>query len=209
MQATSVFISVLSLAVSLLTIYLTLLHRGRVKMTQPSIIAFACDHSPPTPPRTKIYLRTLLYSTSKRGLVVESMYVSLRTNDSHQSFSVWAFGDNSLAAGGGLFIPDAGTVGNHHFVVSPNDDQYVFQPGIYKLAVLANMVGNKKPIVLFSQSIELTPQESDALKDSRKSVMFIWSPDSRQYFSNIETMPINTKGIRDLIEVAHHAFGRK
>ena len=75
----SITISTLALAVSGVTAWLTLFRRGMVKMTQPTIIHFGSDSSrsadePPTP---KVYLRTLLFSTSKRGRVIESMYVAL------------------------------------------------------------------------------------------------------------------------------------
>ena len=61
-------------------------------MTQPTLIFFGPD----TPvqgvglknPLPKIYLRTLLFSTSKRGRIVENMHVALTRNETHQNFSI-------------------------------------------------------------------------------------------------------------------------
>jgi hypothetical protein len=64
----SVTISVLALSVSAVNLWLTLVHRGTVKMTQPTIIFFGPDsgrsHEAPLP---KVFLRSLLFATSKRG----------------------------------------------------------------------------------------------------------------------------------------------
>ena len=38
---------------------------------------------------TDDFLRTLLFSTSKRGLVIESMHVALARNETHQNFNIW------------------------------------------------------------------------------------------------------------------------
>ena len=78
----SLAISTLSLAVSATTAWLTLFRRGTVKMTQPTVIYFG-----PDAPRSgggtglpKVFLRTLLFATSKRGRVIESMHaLSLET----------------------------------------------------------------------------------------------------------------------------------
>jgi hypothetical protein len=45
----------------------------------------------------KVFLRTLLFSTSKRGQTVESLHVKLQRGESRQSFSIWVYGDGPLA----------------------------------------------------------------------------------------------------------------
>src|SRR5579862_7874181 len=99
-------ISVLALAVSASTAWLTLLRRGVVKMTRPTVIFFGPDRprSPDDPPLPKVYLRTLLFATSKRGRVIESMHVSLARNETHQNFNIWVYGEREkLVRGSGLF----------------------------------------------------------------------------------------------------------
>lgn len=75
----SITISALALGVSSVTAWLTLFRRGTVKMTQPTVIYFGPDapRSRNVSPPPKVYLRTLLFSTSKRGRVIESMHVTL------------------------------------------------------------------------------------------------------------------------------------
>ncbi len=94
----SITVSVLALAVSSVTAWLTLFRRGTVKMTQPTVIYFGPDtpRSRDETPLPKVYLRTLLFATSKRGRVVESMHVALSRNETHQNFNIWVYGDERL-----------------------------------------------------------------------------------------------------------------
>jgi TonB family protein len=62
----SALLSVLSFVVSITVAWLTLFRRGRLYMTQPVQIAFVFEGDKP-----KVFLRTLLYATGKRGYVVE------------------------------------------------------------------------------------------------------------------------------------------
>ncbi len=63
----SITISVLSLAISSVTAWLTLLNRGTVKMSRPTVIYFGPDtpRSGEDTAKPKVYLRALLFSTSK------------------------------------------------------------------------------------------------------------------------------------------------
>lgn len=110
----SITISALALGISSLTAWLTLFRRGTVKMTQPTVIYFGPDapRSNSAPP--KVFLRTLLFATSKRGRIIESMHVALSRNETHQNFSVWVYGDERLVRGSGLFVGEAGVAANHH-----------------------------------------------------------------------------------------------
>src|SRR5271169_3559963 len=100
----SITISALALGVPSVTAWLTLFRRGTVKMTQPTVIYFGPDapRSRNVPPPPKVYLRTLLFSTSKRGRVIESMHVTLSRNETRQNFNIWVYGDERLVRGSGL-----------------------------------------------------------------------------------------------------------
>jgi hypothetical protein len=98
-------LSALALVVSATTASLTLFRRGTIKMTQPTVIFFG-----PDTPRSrndtalpKVFLRTLLFSTSKRGRVIENMYVALSRNETHQNFNVWVYGEREKLVRG--FLP--------------------------------------------------------------------------------------------------------
>jgi hypothetical protein len=70
------------------------------------------------PPLPKVFLRTLLFLTSKRGRVIECMYVALSRNETRQNFNIWVYGaEKKLVRGSGLFVGETGVEANHHFRV--------------------------------------------------------------------------------------------
>lgn len=95
----SKIIAITALCVSVTTLWLTLLRRGRIRMTQPTTFFFGPDGAKGLP---KVYLRTLLYSTGKRGQIVESMFVKLRRGESVQTFNIWVYGAASWLAEAGF-----------------------------------------------------------------------------------------------------------
>jgi len=88
LSISALLISAFALALSILTAWLTLFRRGTIKMTQPTQIFFGYDKSRDgdTNAWPKVFLRTLLFVTSKRGRVVENVYVKLTCADITQSF---------------------------------------------------------------------------------------------------------------------------
>ena len=154
----SLAVSTLVLAISAVTAWLTLFRRGTVKMTQPTVIFFGPDtpRSPNEKPLPKIYLRTLLFATSKRGRVVESMHVSLSRNETHQNFSVWVYGEhNRLVRGSGLFVGETGVSANHHFLTPNDGNAFRFTEGHYQIEVYAKLLGDRTPLNVFSQALNI------------------------------------------------------
>ena len=131
--------SILALVISAITAWLTLFRRGTVKMTQPTVIFFGPDtpRSRDEPSLPKVFLRTLLFSTSKRGRIVQSMYVSLSRNETVQSFNIWVYGDDKLVRGSGLFVGESGIAANHHFLIPREGVSFHFVEGHYRLSVYA------------------------------------------------------------------------
>jgi hypothetical protein len=155
----SLAISTLSLAVSAVTAWLTLFRRGTVKMTQPTVIFFGPDtpRSHSDTPLPKVYLRTLLFSTSKRGRVIESMHVALSRNETHQNFNIWVYGERGkLVRGSGLFVAETGISADHHFLTPDDGNRFRFIAGHYTLDVFAHLLSDAKPIRLFSQALEIS-----------------------------------------------------
>src|SRR5438105_3003152 len=72
-------ISCFALGVSGLTAWLTFFRKGRLAMTQPTTVFFGPDGRN-FDGDSKVYLRTLLYCTAKRGYVLESLHLSLQRN---------------------------------------------------------------------------------------------------------------------------------
>ena len=115
-------------------------------MTRPTAIYFGADGSVDRSP--KVYLRTLLYSTAKRGQIVESMFVKLRRGESVQTFNIWVYGEASLARGSGLYVGENGVTCDHHFLLPSDGTQFEFLPGEYRVEVYASLVGRKQPLLL-------------------------------------------------------------
>lgn len=138
----SVALSGLAVLVSCATAWLTLFRRGTILMTQPTQIFLGPDNlrkGPLGPP--KVFLRTLLYCTGKRGQIVENMFVRLHRGQTAQTFNIWIYGDDSLERGSGLYVGESGVVCNHNFLVPSDGTRFDFLPGEYQLDVFASLVG--------------------------------------------------------------------
>ena len=108
---------------------------------------------PEQPSRPKVYLRTLLFSTSKKGRIIESMHVALSRNETHQNFNIWVHGDEKLVRGSGLFVGETGVAANHHFLAPGDNNSFQFVEGRYRLDVYAHLLGDQKSTLLFSQAL--------------------------------------------------------
>jgi len=148
-------------------------------MTVPTIVFFGFDFSPTTTP--KIFLRTLLYSTSARGCVIEAMYAKLTQMNDTEVFSFWGYGEtNKLSPGSGLFIEKTGFSANHHFVLSFDKPAYAFNAGQYKIEVFAQLVGKRAPEKLRTIELTLTHENAEALSQ-REGILFEFSPETKSY----------------------------
>jgi hypothetical protein len=161
-------------------------------MTQPTVIFFGPD-TPRTgeeSPLPKVFLRTLLFSTSRRGRVIECMYVALQRNETRQNFSVWVYGaGKQLVRGSGLFVGETGVEANHHFLTPRDENSFRFTEGRYTLDVFARLLGDSGHIRLFSQTLEISPETAAALAKPHAGVYFDWGPDSSRYLPHLETRP--------------------
>jgi hypothetical protein len=185
----SLIVSVLALATSGATAWLTLFRRGTIRMTQPTVIYFGPDSSEEPGAPSKVFLRTLLYSTAKRGQIVESMFVKVRRAESAQTFNIWVYGEDSLARGSGLYVGENGIVCNHHFLLPEDGNRFDFLPGEYKVDVYASRVASARPILLLSVTgLVLSDQAALQLQDKESGVYFDWGPDSQRYHPNVRKL---------------------
>lgn len=181
-QVLTVIVACLSMAVSVLTLWLTLLRRGRLKMTRPTIVFFGPDGEGGEP---KVYIRALLYSTGKRGLLIENMFIRVRRGESLQTFNVWVHGDDRLARGSGLYVGLEGVALDHHFLHPRDGTRFDFLPGQYTVEVFANLVGVNSPILLATIPLPLSDAGSQAILGKRVGVFYDWGPDSQSYHSHV------------------------
>jgi hypothetical protein len=191
----NIFLSGAALAVSGVTAWLTLFRRGTVQMTQPTVIFFGFDGGRPPirGPKSKVFLRTLLYSPAKRGALVESMYIRVRRGEAAQNFNVWVYGDGErLLRGSGLFVPETGVATNHHFLLPESVESFEFSAGSYDVEVFASVVGKKAPRRLFAQRLVISERTANLLPHYG-GVYFDLSADSSTYSPVLETQVIGER----------------
>jgi hypothetical protein len=181
-------ISLLAIVVSMVTAWLTLFRRGRILMTQPTVIYFGPDGSRHglEPHHQKVFFRALLCSTGKRGHVIENMFVRIQRGETRQNFNVWVYGDDNLRRGSGIFVPEDGVVTNHHFLPPPDLTTFEFSAGRYVLEVFATIVGVAKAKSLFSVHLDISQEMATALKQDNSGLYFDWGPDAGRYYVNIK-----------------------
>lgn len=170
MAIVGIGISLVSLVVSLFTLWITQLQRGRIVMTTPTIIFFGFDQTPKTTP--KVFLRTLLYSTSARGQIVEGMYAKLHHEGMERVFSFWGYGEaDKLTPGSGVYISKTGMAANHHFVMSMLADDFEFKPGDYTITVHAHLAHRPNATEIGRFQLALSDDLAAVLHD-QKGVLF-------------------------------------
>lgn len=206
-------VSVVALAVSMTTAWLTLFRRGTVEMTQPTVIYFGPDGpwTEKASPHPKVYLRALLFATSKRGRVIESMHVSLARNETRQNFNIWVHGDERLVRGSGLFIGQNGIGTNHHFLMPEDGTAFQFSIGRYVLDVYARLLGDRKPKRLFSQELDISSEIASSLQDPTMGLYFDWGPDSARYLPHVSKQPAlpDSRGMIERILSGMPASGQR
>lgn len=192
-------IAALSLVISIATAWLTLFRRGTIMMTQPTTFFFGADGSGEGPP--KVFLRTLLFSTAKRGQIVESMFVRVRRAESSQTFNVWVYGEAKLARGSGIYVGHEGLACNHHFLLPRDGTHYEFLPGDYTVDVFATLINQHAPLRLFTSKLHLSNELALALKE-KKGVYFDWGPDSATYHAHVDQRPPRAlpRGLLDFLD---------
>lgn len=189
MNTVAITVAILSLAISAVTAWLTLFRRGTIRMTQPTVIFFGPDtpRSRDRPASPKVYLRTLLFATSKRGRVVESMHVTVSRNEASQNFNIWVYGERGrLVRGSGVFVGENGIAADHHFLLPADSDAFAFPAGQYRLDVFARLLGEGRAKRLFTQSLTISPEIAASLGEPETGVYFDWGPDSARYLPHVE-----------------------
>lgn len=199
MDKISIIISLIALAISAFTFWLNRLKKGVVKMTRPTVIYFGPDGGGGER-QSKVFIRTLLYSTSDRGQYIQNMFIRLQRGETVQNFNVWVYDDKGLVRGSGLFISKNGIACNHHFLLPKDGENYKFLQGDYSLQVFVEPV-NGNPIMIFEQKLKVTKEQSEEMKTSTSGTYFDWAPNSQTYFSHVDLRPKEDKDVSNLFKV--------
>ena len=179
-------VSVIALIVSLFTLWFTVLRRGTVQSTHPSFVAFRYDFVGKKVPQAKIFFRALLFSTGKRGQVVESLFLRVREGSRRAEFSFWGYGDKELVRGSGLFVPETGVATNHHFNPVDAETLFRFSEGTYSLELVAKLVGRERLVSLWNIQLNMPTAPFATNIAMETAVFYSWSPEQRCYVASIE-----------------------
>jgi hypothetical protein len=186
-------VSVIALVVSLFTAWFTIFRRGAVLSTHPSFVSFSYDFSTGQQPWAKVFLRNLLFSTGKRGQVIESLFLRVREGSRVAEFSFWGYGDKDLIRGSGLFIPESGLATNHHFNPLSREPLFLFSSGTYTLELMTKLVGQPSLVSLCSIELEVTDSPFGSTIPHDAAIYFNWSAEQERYVASIESRsPTNT-----------------
>lgn len=185
-QLLSIVLAGLSLLLSVATAWATLWRSGRLKMARPPTIYFGPDGSRPQHP--KIFLRGLLYTTARRGRVIETMFARVRRGESSQTFNIWVHGErDKLRRGSGLFVGSEGVACDHHFLLPADGTRFQFLAGEYSVEVHAQPVGATKAIKLADVRVEVTEDQCRELSSNTDvGLYFDWGPDARRYVAHLD-----------------------
>lgn len=195
-------ISCLALLVSGITAWLTFFRKGKLVMTQPTTVFFGKDGSRFESDKNKIHLRTLLYSTAKRGQVLESLHVSLQRNESKQNFNIWVYGEKgNLKRGSGLFVAQDGVTFDHHFLLPADGANFQFLSGTYTLIVFAKLAGDRTLKELMTIVLAISESQAAQLSEPNTGIFYDWGPDQQTYHSHIDKRPEREPNIEELLEL--------
>jgi len=110
----------------------------------------------------KVYIRTLLFRTAKRGHVIESLHAVLLDGSARRSFGIWVHGDDSLVRGSGLFVGERGVASAHHFLL-PDGVDHQFEPGRCTVEIYVTTLGSRKAHRLWALQLEISAEMASAL----------------------------------------------
>jgi hypothetical protein len=189
----SLAISAGSLVVSATTAWLTLFRSGKLKMTRPTLFFLGPDGTRTNDGRggeAKVFIRAFLYSTAKRGKLIENMFVVVSTGEIRQSFNIWVYREEGrLSRGSGLHVDQEGKALDHHFLLPSDAPGFKFRAGDYTLKVYAKIVGVERPKLVQEVSAHLPEEIATATFISDGGAFFDWAPDLGRYYVDSRPPP--------------------
>lgn len=184
MQHLTIAISIFALIMSGASLWLSMFWRGNLRMTQPNVVFFGPDGG--VGGISKVYLRALIYTTGRRGIVLEHLFARIRRGETQQNFNIWVYGEKELARGSGLFVGQEGIATNHHFLLPSDVHRFDFAAGEYNLDIFAKVVGRTGIFLLSSTQLTIDKNEAEKLKEPDNGIYFDWGPDARRYQAKVD-----------------------
>jgi hypothetical protein len=196
-DAIAIVISVASLLLSSYAIWVAQFNRGRLKMTQPTLLCMKREFPGARP---KIFLRTCLFTTGTKGHVIENMFLNVRQGYGSYRFDFWGHTeDHKLTLGSGLYVGSTGVASDHHF--NPREgsgDDFLFVDGEYFIEVFATIVGHKKSEKLLDLKFTVDGlQAAELIQIPTRELYLLWNADTRSYDGHVrhDNKPLDEKAI--------------
>ncbi|WP_321890717.1 hypothetical protein [Paraburkholderia tropica] len=187
-DAISLVLSAISVAISAYTFWLVQFNRGRLMMTRPTYLSLKRDPGPNWP---KLFMRTCLYSTGAKGMAVENLYLFVhQTLDRRFVFDYWGHTDSGqLTIGSGLYVGPTGIANDHHFNFRSNPDEFLPEPGDYRIEVFATVAG-KKPIKISELEFVIDNHQSAELIQipSNRQLDLVWDATQEKYIGEVRAL---------------------
>ena len=183
----SILVSVFALTISAYTAWLTFLRKGRIKMTRPVQFYIGADISNRTVP--KVHFRSLLFSTAKRGQILEDMYVKLSNKSVSKNFVIWVYGEQKLMRGAGLFVSETGITLNHHFIPLDDDMEIEFISGNYHIEIYTRALGMHSYEKIQEANLNITKEDAVELESKNTGAYYDWNPETQKYHIKIREVP--------------------
>ena len=160
-------------------------------MTQPTQIAFL--HYGMDIESIQIYLKTLIISTSRRGHIIENIFLKVHRGESVQNFNILVCGKkDNLSRGSGIYVDQGGVVYNHHFMLPKDCENYKFSSGNYIIEIYASILGEKKDFLLRALELVLSSDYVKNMKEG-KNIFFDWTPNTKTYSTSVHEAPSISK----------------
>lgn len=168
----------LSLCISSIVAWFTLFRRGQLQMTNPSMIGLCVEQN-----KLKIFFTSMLYSTGRKGHIVESIFLKVRHTESLQIFNHWSdFRDGNFVSDAGLKVGEDGVCRTLCFVPSLAGANFGVLIGKYEIEVLCKVANCKRPKLLSTLTLELSSFQASAVQEGIP-IAFQWGPASKSYHS--------------------------
>lgn len=179
----TMLLSVASFFLSGFALWIAQFNRGKLKMTQPTLLCLKRDLPSG---EAKIFLRTLLFTTGTKGRVIQSMFLRVHHRGGTYLFDFWGHTEGGkLTLGSGLFVGATGIACDHHFNPRRGSDfQYI--DGAYRIEVFAALVGQRQPTKLMEVGFTVEDWNAAQLSLADITLFLVWNADERGYDQNIE-----------------------
>jgi hypothetical protein len=181
-------LAIASFILSIFTLWMTQFQRGRLGMTQPTLI---CLKREMPSARPKIFLRTLLFATATKGRVIENMFLRVHQPMGTFIFDFWGHTEaGKLTLGSGLFVGQAGVACDHHFNPRHGAENFLFHDGDYRVEIFATTVRRKRAEKLMEVSFTIDSQQAaELVQILDRELLLFWDADTRAYEGQVEQPP--------------------